>query len=74
MQQLGKYILIAGLILVMAGLAIIFLHDKLSWFGNLPGDIRIKKDNFSFYFPITSMILISLVLSLLIWLIGKILK
>jgi hypothetical protein len=47
------------------------LHDKLHWIGRLPGDIRIEKQNFRFYFPIVTMLLISLVLTILINLIKK---
>jgi DUF2905 family protein len=68
---LGKYIMIIGLCLLVVGVIIYFFHDKLNWIGNLPGDIKVKKENFSFYFPITTMILFSLVLSLVIYLIRK---
>lgn len=68
---LGKYIMIVGLCLLVVGVIIYFFHDKLNWIGNLPGDIKVKKENFSFYFPITTMILFSLVLSLVIYLIRK---
>jgi H+/Cl- antiporter ClcA len=71
MQNIGKIIVIAGIILVVAGIIIWLLGDKLNWLGNLPGDIKIKRDNFSFYMPLASMILISLVVSLIIWLIRK---
>jgi len=71
MSLVGKYILLVGIFLVIVGLALWLLGDKLSWFGNLPGDIRIKKNNFSFYFPITTMIIISLILSFLLWLVRK---
>ncbi len=72
MQQLGKYIIFAGIILVIIGVIMWLFGEKLGWFGNLPGDIKIKKDNFSFYAPITSMFLFSLVLSFIIWLVSKI--
>ena len=68
---LGKYIIIIGLCLLVIGIIIYFFHDKLNWIGNLPGDIRVKRENFSFYFPITTMILFSLVLSLIIYLVRK---
>lgn len=63
--QTGKYIIIAGIAIVVVGVLIYFFHNKLHWLGRLPGDIRIQRDNFSFYFPITTMILLSLVLTLL---------
>jgi hypothetical protein len=68
----GKWIITIGALLMLAGVIIYFFHDKLNWIGHLPGDIRIEKDNFRFYFPITTMILFSIVLSLLIHLIRKI--
>ena len=64
-QNTGKYILAAGALLVLIGLIVYFFHDKLHWIGRLPGDIRVEKDNFRFYFPITTMILLSILVSLL---------
>ena len=58
-----------GLILVIVGIAWPWL-SKLG-FGRLPGDIVIERENFRFYFPITSMILVSLLLSLIFWLFRK---
>jgi hypothetical protein len=71
-QTTGKWIIVFGSGLVLIGLAIYFFHDKLHWLGHLPGDIRIEKENFRFYFPITTMILVSAIISLLIWLSRKI--
>lgn len=62
----GKWIIIAGLVLLFVGIVVYFFHDKLHWIGNLPGDIRIEKENFRFYFPITTMIIISLLINLII--------
>jgi magnesium-transporting ATPase (P-type) len=64
--QTGKWIIIAGVVIVVSGVLIYFFYDKLSWLGRLPGDIRIEKNNFRFYFPITTMIIISVVLTVLI--------
>lgn len=71
-QQTGKFILIAGLLIVVAGTIIYFFHDYFKWIGRLPGDIRIEKQNFRFYFPFTTMILFSLVLTILIQIIRRI--
>jgi len=71
-QQTGKYIILVGAILILAGVILVLLGNKFQWFGNLPGDIRIKRDNFVFYAPIVSMILLSVFLSFLWWLISKI--
>lgn len=65
-QQTGKYILIAGLIIVVAGILIYFFHDYFKWIGKLPGDIRIEKENFRLYFPLTTMIIFSLVITIII--------
>jgi len=66
----GKIIIIIGVIIVLAGVIVYFFHDKLNWIGRLPGDVRIEKENFRFYFPITTMI----ALSLLVTLIAQIIK
>lgn len=68
-EHLGKWILVIGLILVIFGLVLIYFKNAFSWFGNLPGDIKIQKENSSFFFPLTSMLLISFILNLIIWLI-----
>ena len=70
-QNTGKYVIGIGAIIIIAGLTIYFFHDKLHWIGRLPGDIRVEKENFRFYFPITTMILISLVLTLIINIVRK---
>jgi hypothetical protein len=74
MANTGKVLVIVGIIVVIIGLIIWFGHNKLGWFGNLPGDIRVEKKNYAFYAPLTSMLLISGVLSFLIWIVGKIVK
>jgi hypothetical protein len=71
-QSLGKYIIFIGIILVVAGLILYFGGDRLKWLGHLPGDIRIEKENFRFYFPVSTMIIISVILTLIVSLIKKI--
>jgi hypothetical protein len=71
--ETGKYIMLIGGGIVLIGIVIYFFHDKLHWIGRLPGDIRIEKDNFRFYFPITTMILASVVVTLIVRLIRKLL-
>ncbi|RUM60736.1 MAG: DUF2905 domain-containing protein [Persephonella sp.] len=74
MEQIGKFIVLVGIGLTVVGLLLIFF-DKLPFnLGRLPGDIYIKRDNFVFYFPITTSILISIILSLLLIIISKISK
>jgi hypothetical protein len=70
----GKWVMIIGVFVVLAGVMIYFFHDRMNWIGRLPGDIRIEKENFRFYFPITTMIIFSLLLTLFIQLIKKFLN
>jgi uncharacterized membrane-anchored protein YitT (DUF2179 family) len=65
-QQTGKIIMLIGLTVVVVGILIYFFHNKLNWFGKLPGDIRIERENFKFYFPLATMLLLSLLLTLVI--------
>lgn len=71
MERIGKSITLIGIFIVIAGVIIWFWGDKLRWLGKLPGDIRIEKENFSFYMPITTMIIISVVISAILWLIKQ---
>jgi membrane protein implicated in regulation of membrane protease activity len=64
MAELGKMLMLLGGLLVLVG-ALLTLGGKLPWVGRLPGDIVIQRDNFTFYFPLATSILISIVLSLL---------
>jgi hypothetical protein len=67
MQDLGKMLFILGLVLVVAG-AILWKTGGLGGLGKLPGDLLVRKGNSTFYFPIVTCIVISLVLTLLGWL------
>jgi len=70
LQSFGKIIIIAGIILVFLGLLISF-WDKIPLLGKLPGDIFYKGKNFTFYFPIVTSILISLIISLILYFLRK---
>lgn len=70
-QDTGKYIFLIGLAVVLIGALIYFFHDKLHWIGRLPGDIRVEKENFRFYFPITTMIIFSILLTIIIRVVRK---
>jgi membrane protein implicated in regulation of membrane protease activity len=70
MHELGKTLVIVGLLLAAIG-ALLWLGGGRSWLGRLPGDIRYSKGNFSFYFPIVTCLLISALLTLLLWLFRK---
>jgi len=71
-SQSGKYVILAGIIIVILGIIIYFFSDKLHWIGRLPGDIRVEKENFRFYFPITTMIIVSILLTIIIQIIKRI--
>ena len=64
MADLGKFLIVAGGLFVCVG-ALFLLGGKLPWLGRLPGDIVVQREHFSFYFPLATSILVSLVLSLL---------
>ena len=70
-QPIAKVLIVTGLVLVIIGITWYFFGNRFTWLGRLPGDIRIEKENMRFYFPITTMILISIVLSLLLYLARK---
>jgi hypothetical protein len=65
-SETGKIIMAAGGIILLIGALVYFFHNRLHWIGNLPGDIRIERENFRFYFPITTMILFSVLLTILV--------
>ena len=70
-SETGKWIILLGSILLLAGIVIYFFHDHLRWIGRLPGDIRVEKENFRLYFPITTMILFSILLTIAFRLLRK---
>lgn len=70
MTELGKILILIGAVLVLTGLIMNFA-GKIPGVGRLPGDILIRRENFSFYFPITTSILISLVLTLVFSFLNK---
>jgi uncharacterized protein HemY len=69
----GKILIFFGVILIFLGL-IFSLVGKIPYLGKLPGDIYIKRENFTFYFPITTCILISIILSVIFYLIFRFFK
>ncbi|RII25937.1 MAG: DUF2905 domain-containing protein [Geobacter sp.] len=70
MSEFGRQLIVIGLIVVAVGVVFSF-SDRIPWLGRLPGDISIKRENFSFYFPLATSILLSLVLSLILWLLRR---
>ena len=70
LQPLGRALLLLGV--VFAGLGVILLFGpRVPWLGRLPGDIAIQRDGFSFYFPLTSCLLASALISLILWAAGR---
>jgi hypothetical protein len=69
-NELGKFLIIAGLSLVVIGV-LLWSGVGKNWLGRLPGDINYSKDNFSFHFPIVTCLILSAILTLLFWLFRK---
>ena len=67
---LGKMLILLGVFIVLIGVLLV-IGEKIPWIGRLPGDIIIRKKNFTFYFPIVTSILISIILTLLFALFRK---
>ena len=65
-MAVGKLLLLIGLLITLVGVILTWAPGLLGWFGHLPGDIRIERENGVFFFPFTSMLLVSVVLSLVL--------
>jgi hypothetical protein len=70
MPGIGKSLIVIGLIIAAVGVILVF-SGKIPWLGRLPGDIYVKRQNFAFYFPLATCILISVILSLILWLLHR---
>jgi hypothetical protein len=70
MNELGKALVVLGLALALLG-AVLWLGGRIPWLGRLPGDIRVEREHFKFYFPLATCLLISVLLTLLFRLLGK---
>ena len=70
LEPIGRSLIFFGVIIIVIG-GLMTFAGKVPWFGRLPGDILLQRDNFTFYFPLTTMILISLLLTLLFNLVGR---
>jgi len=70
MTDLGKTLIIIGAVIALIGL-VLTLSGRMPWLGRLPGDIYIKRDNFSFSFPLTTCIIVSAIISFIFWLFRK---
>jgi hypothetical protein len=68
--DVGRALIILGFVLVVLG-ALLSLVGRVPWLGRLPGDIHIQRGSWSFYFPLATSLVLSVVLSLLFWLFGR---
>lgn len=74
MTDFGKLLIIIGLVIAFVGVFILIATRYFPWLGNLPGDIRIERENFRFYFPLATMLLISILGSILLNIIIRIFR
>ena len=70
MESIARVLIVAGLVLLGAGL-LVYLAPHVPWLGRLPGDIRVERPGFRFYAPLTTSIILSVVLSLVLWLVAR---
>lgn len=70
LNLLGKILILFGLIIAGIG-AVVLLGAKIPFLGRLPGDILIRRKNFTFYFPLATCIIISIILTLIFWLLRR---
>jgi Protein of unknown function (DUF2905) len=69
-SDVGKALVALGLLIALAGV-VLMLVGRVPWLGRLPGDIHIERGNFSFYFPLATSLLLSVVLTLLLSIVGR---
>jgi hypothetical protein len=70
MAQIGKVLIVIGLVAIALG-GVFVAFGNLPFFGRLPGDIMIQRKNFTFYFPLATSVIISIVITFLFWLFGR---
>jgi hypothetical protein len=70
MNDIGKILIAFGLLIALAG-GVLVLVGRVPWVGRLPGDIHIQRGNFTFYFPLATSLLLSVVLTLIFYLVGR---
>ncbi|HMH49164.1 MAG TPA: DUF2905 domain-containing protein [Candidatus Acidoferrum sp.] len=70
MSEIGKLLIVFGVLIAVVGVVIV-LAGRLPWIGRLPGDIYVRRGNFTFYFPLATSIMVSLVLTLVFWVFGR---
>jgi membrane protein implicated in regulation of membrane protease activity len=70
MGDLGKTLVVIGLVMTAVGI-VLMLAGRVPWLGRLPGDIYVQRGNWSFYFPVVTSLVLSVLLTLLFWLFGR---
>jgi hypothetical protein len=71
-MNIGKLLMVLGMGFTFAGIIYYYFSNRFSWIGNLPGDFRFERGNVYFYFPVTSMLLFSILANVVIRLVNKI--
>ena len=69
-NEVGKLLIVFGVLLALAGLALV-LAGRVPWLGRLPGDIHVQRGDWTFYFPLATSLLLSVALTLVLWLFGR---
>jgi ribose/xylose/arabinose/galactoside ABC-type transport system permease subunit len=70
MTDIAKLVITVGILVTLVGVALL-LVGRVPWLGRLPGDVYVERGNWRFYFPLATSLLVSVVLSLLVWLLGR---
>ena len=70
MQDVGRMLIVLGIVIALVGV-LLMVAGRVPWLGRLPGDIHVERGNWSFYFPLGTSIVLSLLLTLVLWLIGR---
>jgi hypothetical protein len=70
MSELGRVLIVLGVVIAVVGLVLV-MFGRVPWVGRLPGDVHVQRGNWTFYFPLGTSILLSIVLTLVLWLIGR---
>ena len=68
--DIGRMLVVFGLLIALVGVALV-LVGRVPWLGRLPGDIHIQRGNWTFYFPLATSLLLSVVLTLILWILGR---
>ncbi|MBI4637523.1 MAG: DUF2905 domain-containing protein [Candidatus Rokubacteria bacterium] len=70
MTDIGKFLVVVGLVIAAVGVTLV-VAGRLPWIGRLPGDISIQRGNWTFYFPLATSLLLSVVLTFILYLVGR---